>query len=62
MEWGLKFMLIYSVHHPVGPLYDIAGRRMQSSVSDYLHQGGYVIVVVCLSVRNFPQKLANSFA
>ena len=28
----------------------------------YLLQGGYVIVVVCLSVSNFAQKLPNGFA
>jgi len=32
----------------------------------YLHQGGYVIIVVCLSVflfaSNFAQKLPNGFA
>ena len=28
----------------------------------YLSQAGYVIVVVCLSVSNFAQKLRNEFA
>ena len=28
----------------------------------YLHEGGYVIVVVCLSLNNFAQKLPNGFA
>jgi len=28
----------------------------------YLRQGGYVIVVVCLSVSNFAQKVPNGFA
>jgi len=28
---------------------------------NYLHQGGYVFVVVCLSVSNFAQKLWNGF-
>jgi len=28
----------------------------------YRRQGGYVIVVFCLSVSNFAQKLPNGFA
>ena len=28
----------------------------------YLRQGGYVIVVLCLSVSKFAQKLPNGFA
>ena len=28
----------------------------------YLHQGGYVIVIVCLCVSSFAQKLLNGFA
>jgi len=30
--------------------------------SNYLRQGGYVFVVVCLFVSNFAQKLLNGFA
>jgi len=30
--------------------------------SFYFRQGGYVFVVVCLSVSNFAQKLPNRFA
>jgi len=31
-------------------------------LSNYLRQGGYVFVVVCLSVSNFARKLLNGFA
>jgi len=48
------------------PLYH--KQHMALRLRYYLRQGGYVIVVlstclfVCLSVRNFPQKLPNGFA
>jgi len=30
--------------------------------TNYLHQGGYVFVVVCLSITNNAQKLPSGFA
>jgi len=40
----------------------MADLGLQNTTVHYLRQGGYVIIVVCLSVSNFVQKLGNGFA
>jgi len=41
--------------------YDLNYSSIFKLVNIYLRQGGYVIVLVCLSVSNFAQKLPNGF-
>ena len=37
-------------------------QRFTSANDNYLRQGGYVIIIVCLSHSNFAQKRLNGFA
>jgi len=40
----------------------MADTGLQNTSVHYLCQGGYVIIVACLSISNFVQKLGNGFA
>jgi len=57
LNYNLNNILLVQLHASINIyLVNIKNKNI------YFHQGGYVIVVVCMFVSNFAQKLPNGFA